>query len=391
MRNRLWFVGFLFIAVLGFSQAQDMPVLQIGVNGVMSGPAASWGTVNKNCAEVTAAMINAAGGWDIGGTKYQIEIVSLDDKNDPKISVTNAEKLVGMGIKYIIGPNVDTTAGAIVPVMEKAGAMNFPYAFSKELYAPPRGNSVLGMIASYQAGPVIYKYLMEDKGVKTVSFMARNEADPLNQRDEGVTAAKDLGLEVLSSEDTYEPGTTDFNQVLSRVMQTPPDLLVLSGVAPSDAPLLIKTARELGFEGLISTETAQDAKILQEVAGSSADGFISVGGASTASIQSDYMKSFIAEYTNMVGEWNDEAGTKVYALEMILAVLQANPAALNDVEEFKKTMADFEMPNPFVVDNPPLKFVGTAYFEQPRQIGVPMVVNEYRDGEFSTLFVGGVE
>jgi branched-chain amino acid transport system substrate-binding protein len=174
-------------------------------------------------------------------------------------------------------------------------------------------------------------------------------------------------------------------------MQSPPDLLVLSGVAPSDAPLIIKTARELGFEGLISTETAQDAKILQEVAGEAADGFISVGGASTASIQSDYMKSFIDEYTKMVGEWNDEAGTKVYALEMILAVLQANPAALEDVTEFQKTMADFSMPNPFVVDNPPLKFVGTAYFEQPRQVGVPMVVNEFKGGEFSTLFVGGVE
>ena len=36
------------------------------------------------------------------------------------------------------------------------------------------------------------------------------------------------------------------------------------------------------------------------------------------------MKEFVAAYKKRVGEWNDEAGTKVYALELILAVLQKN-------------------------------------------------------------------
>ena len=183
--------------------------LKIGVLGVMSGPAASWGLVNRYCAEVTAKMYNAMGGVEIGGEKYMIEVSSIDDKNDPKLSINGARKLTGDGIRYIIGPNVDTTAQAIVPVVEEAGAMHFPYAFDKTLYTPPRSNSVLGMIASYQAGPVIYKRLMEESGVKSIAFVARNEADPLNQRSEGVNAADMLGLEVLASEDTYEPGTTD--------------------------------------------------------------------------------------------------------------------------------------------------------------------------------------
>ena len=54
------------------------------------------------------------------------------------------------------------------------------------------------MIASYQAGPIIYKYLMDKKGVKSVAFVARNESDPLNQRNEGVEAAKKLGLDRAS-------------------------------------------------------------------------------------------------------------------------------------------------------------------------------------------------
>jgi branched-chain amino acid transport system substrate-binding protein len=386
--------GLALLASFGLAApAAAEGTLKVGVLGVMSGPAASWGLVNKYSAEATAQMYNEQGGVEIGGEKYTIEIVSVDDKNDPKLAVSGAERLTQQeGINYIIGPNVDTTAASVVPVVEKNGAINFPYAFSKQLYTPPRANSILGMIASYQAGPIIYKYLMEERGVKTVAFLARNESDPLNQRDEGVTAAKDLGLEIVSSDDTYEPGTTDFFPVMSKVVGGSPDLIVLSGVAPSDAPLLLRTARELGYQGLISTETAQDAKILSEVAGETANGFISVGGASTPEIRSEYMEQFTERYNQVAGEWNDEAGTKVYALEIILATLQqAGKDAIDDVEKFKAAIPEFSIKNPFLKEDQQLTYVGETYFEQPRQIGVPLVVTEFQDGEFNTLFIGSVE
>jgi branched-chain amino acid transport system substrate-binding protein len=387
----IWLLVLAVSVYGGHAAAQE--VLKIGVLGVMSGPAASWGLVNKYCAEATAQMFNAKGGVEIDGKKYKIAIVSIDDKNDPKLAVSGAERLVYQeGIKYIIGPNVDTTATSIVPVIEAAGAINVPYAFSKALYSPPRSNSILGMIASYQAGPIIYKYLQEKRSLRSVSFIARNESDPLNQRNEGVEAAKQLGLKVVSSEDTYEPGTTDFFPVMSKVVKGNADLIVLSGVAPADAPLLIKTARELGYKGTLSTETAQDIKILNEVAGKAAEGFISVGGASTPEIRSKYMDDFTEHYKRVAGEWNDEAGTKVYALEMILATLQkAGGKAITDVETFKAAIPSFSMKNPFLVEDKLLRYVGRAYFQQPRQIGVPMVVNEVRNGQFQTLFIGDVE
>lgn len=371
--------------------AQD--VLKIGVLGVMSGPAASWGLVNKYCAQTSADLYNEQGGFEIGGKKYKIEIVAIDDKNDPKLAVSGFERLTKQeGIHYIIGPNVDTTAASVQPVAEASGAIYFPYAFQKSLYSPPHANAVLGMVASYQAGPIIYKYLMDKKGVKSVSFVARNESDPLDQRDQGVEAAKKLGLQIKSSNDTYEPGTTDFFPVMSRVVGNGADLIVLSGAAPADAPLLIKSARELGFKGILSTETAQDIKILNEVAGTAADGFISVGGASTPEIRSAEMEKFVDHYKKVAGEWNDEAGTKVYALEIILQTLRKiGPEAINNVELFKKAMDDFTMKNPFLKAEGSLKYVGKAYFSQARQIGVPMVVNEVKDGKFETLFVGSVE
>ena len=367
------------------------PVLKIGFVGVTSGPAASWGISNQRSMETRAAWINETGGYTIGATTYDIEIVSFDDQKDPKRAIAGMEKMVQQGIHYVVGPNVDDGAAAVRPVAEAKGVMYFPYAFPKSLYVAPASNAILGMVANYQSGPAIYRYLMDEKNVKTVAFVAANESDPLSQRIGGIAAAEALGMKVVSSNVTYQVDTTDFTPVLTPVMRTRPDLLVLSGVSPANAPQLIRSARELGFEGVISTETAQDAGVLAEGAGDLANGFISVGGASTPELASPMMKEFVARYTEMFGEYNDESNTKVYALEYILETLKADPAAINDVDSFKATMDVFEAPNPYMNGDATLRYVGISSFGQRRQISIPLVVNVYQDGVFETLFVGEVD
>ena len=381
------------LASLAFSQAAVAanPVLKIGFVGVTSGPAASWGISNQRSMETRAAWINETGGVKIGGTTYNVEIVAFDDQKDPKRAIAGMEKMAQEGIHYVVGPNVDDGAAAVRPVAEQKGIMYFPYAFPKSLYTKPASNAVLGMVANYQSGPAIYSYMMKNKGVKSVAFVAANESDPLSQRDGGVAAAKALGLKVTSSNVTYQVDTTDFTPVLLPVLKTRPDLLVLSGVSPANAPQLIRSARELGYKGLISTETAQDANVLKEGAGDLANGFVSVGGASTPQLASDMMREFVKRYTKMFGEYNDESNTKVYALEYILETLKANPKGMKDVAVFQKTMDTFEAPNPYMVGDAKLKYVGMSSFGQKRQVSVPLVVNVYNGGKFETLFVAQVD
>ena len=382
--------AFCSVALSAGVQAAN-ETLKIGFVGVTSGPAAAWGISNVRSMQARAEWLNEMGGVKIGDTTYDIEIVTFDDQKDPKRAIAGMEKMAQEGIHYVVGPNVDDGAAAVRPVAEQNGIIYFPYAFPKELYSPPASNAVLGMIANYQSGPAIYKYLRDEKGVKTVAFVAANESDPLSQRDGGIAAAEALGLEVVSGNVTYQVDTMDFTPVLTPVIREQPDLLVLSGVAPANAPQLIRSARELGFNGLISTETAQDATVLQEGAGNLANGFISVGGASTPEIASDSMKEFVDRYTKMFGEYNDESNTKVYALEYIIETLQANPAAIEDVEVYKATMDSFEAPNPFMKGDAKLKYVGSTSFGQKRQLAVPLVVNVFQDGKFETLFVAEVD
>src|SRR5919106_2389570 len=107
-----------------------------------------------------------------------------------------------------------------------------------------------------------------------------------------------------------------------------------------------------------------DAKILTEVAGDLANGFVSVGGASAPEIRTEYMERFIDNYERVAGEWNDEAGTKVYALEMILQTIKAAGAkAIDDVESFKAAVPQVAGGNPFITDQSiELGWIGESYF-----------------------------
>ena len=100
---------------------------------------------------------------------------------------------------------------------------------------------------------------------------------------------------MVADKDTYQNDTRDFTPVLTPIASS--SIRTYSCSRASLRPMrrrLPRSARELGFKGLISTETAQDAgKVLEEGKGDLANGFISVGGASTPDIRSKAMEEFI--------------------------------------------------------------------------------------------------
>ena len=383
----------LMVIYLNPIYSQEAPLgepFKMGVLGTMSGEYAAWGLVNKYSVLAYAKLINDEGGFIVDGVRHKIEVMSQDDQGDPRVAIQGTEKLIySDNVKYIVGPNVDMTASAILPIIEAGGAISISYSFNRNIFAPPHYNSMLGMIASFQSAPIMYRFMKENFGIKTISFLARNTSDSLLQREEGIDAAKKLGLEIISSDVVYEPMTSDYFPTLTKILQIKPDLLVLASVSPGEAPLIARSARQLGYEGYISTETSLDVKTLVEGAGEFADGFMYIGGASTPEIQSEYMDKFIKNYEDIAGEWNDEAGTKVYAPAMIIfTIQQAGKAALTDIEAFKEAMPYVMVEDPFIKESRVLKWVGEEFFGQKHQIGVPAVITQIKDGKGTTLFLG---
>jgi branched-chain amino acid transport system substrate-binding protein len=368
------------------SAASDR-TLRIGVLGVMSGPAAPWGTVNRHCAEITAEMYNDAGGIDIGGERFKIELRCFDDVLSASRAAEGARHLTEKeGVRYIIGPNVEQTMSAVLPIVERNRAMVFPYSFTRSLYRPPRGNAVLCQVAGYQAIPSIYRHLIRRQGVKTIALVAPATAEGLRQRQDASRIATSLGMRVVCESATYRVGADDLESAVEPAVARRPDILALPNVAPLDASRLIRRARDLGFRSLITTESAQDIEHLLSTLGADADGIVMVGGASLPESRSPRM-DFIRRFVRRFGVWNDEAGTKAYALEFVLGTLQvAGRAALDDIGLFKAAIPHFAIDNPLAQTRASMAYVGAGEFQHKRQIGIPLVVNTIRKGQLETLF-----
>ncbi|MBL8304132.1 MAG: ABC transporter substrate-binding protein, partial [Ideonella sp.] len=80
-------------SLLGAASAQAQEVVKIGYSGPLSGGAALYGKNVLDGMTMAAAEINAAG-FEVGGKKYKLEIVALDDKYNPSETAINAQRLV---------------------------------------------------------------------------------------------------------------------------------------------------------------------------------------------------------------------------------------------------------------------------------------------------------
>ena len=228
--------------------------------------------------------------------------------------------------------------------------------------------------------PTIYKYLIDQHQIETIAFLARQDKESLNQRNKGVEAARKLGLEVKEiaawdiSDATYPANLTGLNELAQAYAALNTDLIVLSGSTPADTSKLIRALRQQGYRGFLSTETAQDPKLLL-AAIPDLNKFVTLGSSPPKSNQSDYMADFIKEYKQIAGTWHDEAGVKVYALEFILRVLQeAGPEALEQTERFIATAANFNQPDPFSKQPRQLQLTGGQIFDKEKQLSVPFTI-----------------
>ena len=351
-RSTLTFLG--AASAIAITAALTVPAfanetLKIGFVGVTSGPAAAWGTSNVRSMQTLEDMWNAAGGVKIGDKTYDIDVVTFDDQKDPKLAIQGMEKMAQEGIHYVVGPNVDDGAAAVRPVAEKNNIIYFPYAFPKSLYEKPASNAVLGMVANYQSGPAIYKYLRDEQGREDRRIRRRQRvrsAEPARRwrRSRQGPGPRRSWLD----KDTYAERHHRLHAGADADGVAQARSAGAVGRCAGQCAAADPRRARARLYGLISTETAQDAGVLKEGAGDLANGFISVGGASTPEIASDTMKAFVDTYTKKFGEYNDESNTKVYALQYIIDTLKANPAAIDNVAEFKKTMDTFSAPNPYI-------------------------------------------
>ena len=98
-------------------------VLKIGALLNTTGWFASIDYNNQIEMQTLCDYINEQGGLDVGGTKYQLELVVEDGGSDAEGIRSAAQRLVDAGVKYVMETNDFWVEGAI-DIFENAGVMN---------------------------------------------------------------------------------------------------------------------------------------------------------------------------------------------------------------------------------------------------------------------------
>ena len=389
----------VFFCVASFGHYTDSAIaepigepLPIGVLGVFSGAAASWGLPLKYTTEITAERINSEGGLLVDGVRHPIKLYAEDDKFDVKVTRAAAEKMIfEHKVKYIMGPNASLECSALTVVSEPAKVIYVGYGHgTKALWGPQHPYGILGMRAGYETAPFAYSYLMEKHKVKSVILITKNYEGGLKIQNLSAEAAKKLGLNVISAKETYEPNTVDFFPLMGRVVKQNPDFLDLTAASSYDAALISKTARQLGYKGPIMMTTSNDAATVNQVAGKLGEGLLWIGnivpGSGLATPAMDKLKE---AYVKKVGEWNEPAAGFVYALEMVAYTLQkAGSKALKDTDVFRKAMPSIEWPDPYIKGNIKIRYIGKEIFGHNQQIGKPIVLMQMKDGVGVPIKIG---
>lgn len=232
------------LAFGGNAMAQE--VVKIGYSGPLSGGAALYGKNVLMGMEMAANEINAKG-LEVGGKKYKIEIVSLDDKYNPSETAINVQRLIQQHkTPAVLVPH----SGGIFAVQafnEKSNTLLLAYTSLPQV--TERGNKM-----SVRIPPDFTIYIDPFIKVEMGKF-GKNVAIANADHDyaKAWTAAfkpkwEAAGGKVVAENPMSYNKATDFYSGVSKVLQGKPDVLFIGGASEPTA-LVAKQARDLGFKG----------------------------------------------------------------------------------------------------------------------------------------------
>jgi branched-chain amino acid transport system substrate-binding protein len=317
----------------GFVTAVAAETLKVGIIAPLTGPGAPWGMAIAEGAKILADQYNAEGGLDIGGKKYDVQIVAYDDKFKAPDAVAAYQRLVYQdGVKYIaVASGVSTMAIKQYIEDDKVICMTAGYVAEELDPNSYHMYRMWGIPADYF--PAIYKWLADNTTERKIVIM---NPDDETARKASAIAEKELksqGYNVLLN-DLFERSTKDFLPILTRVVAANPDIIDLGTTAPAMASLIITQAREFGYKGKFFLPGSSGwREILAGSGPAYSEGLLNMVYVDP---KNESYKRFAAEYTKRVGqEPNESLAPYSDGVNVLIRSIAASGNA-NDTSKFEE-------------------------------------------------------
>ena len=249
------------------AQDGEQAPFRIGVMESLTGPGETYGNVAVRAKQMALDEINAAGGID--GRK--LEFVVEDSQCSAQAAVAAYRKLTDVdGVKIILGTSCSGAMLGVAPLAEADGVILFSGLASNPDIANAGDYIFRTQISDIEVGIGTGNLLWAD-GVRKLATITEATDYAEGVRRTTVAQFEKRGGTVVAQE-AYASDVTDFRTQLSKLFDAEPDALHLAPQSEFAAGVIIKQARELGYQGPIYAETISVGTTALEIAGDSATG-----------------------------------------------------------------------------------------------------------------------
>jgi branched-chain amino acid transport system substrate-binding protein len=257
------------LALSGAAQAQ----IKFGVAGPLTGANAAFGAQLKNGTEQAVEDINAAGG--ILGQK--ILLSAGDDVADPKQGVSVANKMVGDGVKFVIGHfNSGVTIPASDVYQENGVMMISPSATNPKVTERGMWNVFRTCGRDDQQGAVAGRYIAEQLKGKKIAIVHDKTTYGKGLADETKKAMNGRGVKEVLYEG-INTGEKDFSALVSKIKASAADVVYWGGLH-TEGGLILRQMRAQGVKAIMMGADGIADNEFAAIAGPAAEGTLMTFG-----------------------------------------------------------------------------------------------------------------
>jgi branched-chain amino acid transport system substrate-binding protein len=317
-------------------------VIKIGINAPMTGDIPKVGEGTKFAAQMWLEDIKAAGGLEVGGKKYPVQLVIEDNESKAESAVkVNTKMITEDEVLVIVGPQASKQA---IPAGEVANnyktPMISPWSTNPDT-TKDRPYVFRGCFLDPFQGPVLANFIKEEFGFTKAAVLYDVASDyPKGLAEFFKDAWEKLnGAGSVVAFESFTTKDADFSSQLTKIIKSGAEVLFTPQYY-NEVALIVQQAHELGWNKPIVGSDSWGSAETVELCGKDCYGLFfsthyAAAGAKGAT------KAFIDRYNKKYGYVPDDVGALTWdALGIVQTAIQSMGKITGNIEKDRKGVRD---------------------------------------------------
>jgi branched-chain amino acid transport system substrate-binding protein len=312
----LLLVGSLLVGACGQAAPQT---IKIGINAPLTGDIPKVGEGTKFAAEMWLADINEAGGLEVGGQKYQVELVTEDNESKAESATKANTKLITQDeVLVIVGPQSSkqaVPAGGVANDNETP--MVSPWSTNPNTTKDRPWVFRTPFLDPFQ-GPVVANFVTEEFGATKAAVLYDVASDyPKGLAEFFKSAWEEVhGAGSVVAYESFTTKDTDFSAQLTKIKDSGAEF-IFTPQYYNEVALIVQQAHELGWDAPIVGSDSWGSAELMNLCGDDCKGqFFSTHYAAAGATGAT--KEFIDRYNAEHGYIPDDVGALTWDTMLIV-------------------------------------------------------------------------